>query len=101
MLPGSGGRKGDECVSTGPGRWQVSARGGLSHQPGLVLAPSTPPKACCGLSLHTTTTQERLAQVLARGAAREVGLRGRSVLEMGWEGMAGVTHWGLDGAGGL
>lgn len=30
-----------------------------------------------------------------------VGTQDRSVLEMGWERMAGGTHWGLGGAGGL
>ena len=65
--------RGDECVSTGAGRWQVSARGGLSHRPGLVPAPSAPPRARCGLSLHTIATGERPARVPARGAAGEEG----------------------------
>ena len=67
LIPGGRGGEGDECVSTGPGWWQVLARGGLSHRPGLVLALSAPPKVCCRLSLHGTATRERLAQVPARG----------------------------------
>ena len=65
-----GAVEGDECVSTGAGRLQVSARGGLSRRPGLVLAPLAPPKTFCRFSLHTTTTRhwEMEAQVPGRGA---------------------------------
>lgn len=79
MLPGSGGREADECVSTGPGRWQVSARGGLSHQPGLVLAPRLVPGPLGTQSAHHRHPGETGPGASPRGG-EGVGLRGRSLV---------------------
>lgn len=62
-------------MSVCPQAWEVA--GFSKRRPRPVLPPSTPPKACCILSPHSTATCERLAEVPARevvgeGSEREV-----------------------------
>lgn len=107
--------EGDECVSTGIGRWQVSAGGGLSCWHGLALAPDAPhprpavDSVCTPSACHqgerprrqSEGWQERRAEVEGGGkslAECRAGTLEGSVLETEVGGEGSVTNPGLGGA---
>lgn len=90
--------------------WEAAGFSKRRPEPPAQAGPgtSTPPKACCRLTVHSPASWERLAQVPGR-AVWGGGLRGRSLVSSragpinpgdGVEGRAGPggRYWGLGGA---